>query len=718
MDREKYLEELRIELSEEVTTTELGRRGFLKLIGGGVTILFSVGDLLALQQRRQGPSYPEDFNAYLQIKEDGRISCFTGKIEMGQGIYTSFAQMVAEELNVSVDVIDMVMGDTGLCPYDGSTTGSRSTKYFGPPLRLAAAKAKEVLLDLASELLKIAKSQLIVKGGIVFDKGNLNKKVSYAQLTKGQKIKRKFEGSVEIKKISEHVISGKSTKKTDAIAKVTGEAKFTGDIRLQGMLYAKILRPPAHGSKLLSVDVSAAKKVNGTIIIQNGDFVAALHEKPDIAEIALDKIKAKWEKPGAKVDNQTKVKHLLDSATSSNEVVGKGKLEDGKNVAVKSFKSVFYNQYVAHAPSETHTATVDVGSDQVRVWASSQAPFRIQSSVAETVGVPTEKVRVFTPFLGCGFGGKKWNTQEVEAARLAKLSGRPVQVAWTRKEEFFYNAFRPAAILKANSGVDRVGKISFWNFDIYFAGTRSSEPVYNIPNLQVLSHGTRRGEPSAHPFRTGAWRGPGSNSNVYAMESQIDIMAAGAGIDPLTFRLNNLTDRRMIKVLKSAADQFGHSFSKGPSGKGYGIALTNYLNTYVVTMAEVKVDKNSGEVTVERVVCAQDLGEIINPQGVNLQLESCITMGLGYCLTEEILFKGGEIFNENYDSYEIPKFSWLPQIETVLVENPELAPQGCGEPAITTMGAVIANAVFDAIGVRMFELPMTPERIKEAIMNN
>jgi len=715
MDKEKYLEELKIELSEEVIPTELGRRGFLKLMGGGVTILFSVGDLFALQQRRRERSYPDDFNAYLQIKEDGRVSCFTGKIEMGQGIYTSFAQMVAEELDVSLDTVDMVMGDTALCPYDGSTTGSRSTKYFGPPLRKAAAKAKEVLLELASENLKIAKNQLMVKDGIIYVKRDPNKKVNYAQLTKGQKIERKLGDSIEIKKISEHTISGRSTKRTDAIAKVTGEAKYTGDIRLPGMLYAKIIRPPAHGSKLLSVDVSDVKKVSGIKIIQDGDFIAALHEKPDIAEVALNKIKAKWEKPKARVDNRTIFKHLQDSATSSNEVVRKGELEVGKNETIKSFHSVFYNQYVAHAPSETHTATVDVGSDQVKVWASSQAPFRIQSSVAETLGIPTEKVRVFTPFLGCGFGGKKWNTQEVEAARLAKLSGLPVQVAWTRKEEFFYNAFRPAAVLKADSGLDNEGKITFWDFAVYFAGTRSSEPAYNIPNLQVLSYGTRRGEPSAHPFRTGAWRGPGSNSNVYAMESQIDIMAAGAGIDPFTFRLKNLTDKRMIKVLKTAADQFDKSFTKGPSGKGYGIALTNYLNTYVVTMAEVKVDKNSSDVVVERVVCAQDLGEIINPQGVRLQLESCITMGLGYCLTEEILFKGAEIFNENYDSYEIPRFSWLPKIETVLVENNELAPQGCGEPAITTMGAVIANAVFDAVGVRMYELPMTPERIKSVL---
>ncbi len=192
-------------------------------------------------------------------------------------------------------------------------------------------------------------------------------------------------------------------------------------------------------------------------------------------------------------------------------------------------------------------------------------------------------------------------------------------------------------------------------------------------------------------------------------------MAAAAGMDPLEFRLLNLTDNRMKRALNAASEKFGHSFSKAPSGKGYGIACTDYLGTYLATMAEVNVDEKTGEIRVERVVCAQDTGEVINPEGVRMQIEGCITMGLGYCLTEEIRFRGGRILDENFDTYEIPRFSWVPKIETVLVDNPELAPQGCGEPAITSMGGVIANAVYDAIGIRLFVLPMTPARIKEAL---
>jgi CO/xanthine dehydrogenase Mo-binding subunit len=303
----------------------------------------------------------------------------------------------------------------------------------------------------------------------------------------------------------------------------------------------------------------------------------------------------------------------------------------------------------------------------------------------------------------------------IEAARLAKLSGGPVQVAWSRKEEFFNDTFRPAAVIKVRSGIDGDKRIVFWDYDNHFAGTRSSQPFYDIPHYRVLSRGGWMRGSDAHPFNVGAWRGPGSNTNVFAMESQIDIMAAAAEMDPLEFRLRNLTDKRMRRVLEAAAAKFGRKFVKAPSGRGYGIACTDYLGTYVATIAEVRVDKSTGKIRVERVVCALDMGEVINPEGARLQIEGCVTMGLGYVLTEEIRFKGGQILDENFDSYEIPRFSWLPKIETVLVDNPELPPHGCGEPPITPMGAVIANAVHDATGARLFELPMTPERVKAAV---
>jgi nicotinate dehydrogenase subunit B len=695
----------------------LDRREFLKLVGSGIVVFFTTGDPLALQERR-GRGYPEDFNAYLHIGEDGRVSCFTGKIEMGQGIYTSFAQMLAEELDVPLDSVDMVMGDTDLCPYDSGTFGSRSTKYFGPPLRQAAAEARAVLIQLASEKLGIPAEKLAVKNGSIFVPGDTAKKATYAELAKGKQIERHLEKKPPIKHHSEHTISGVPTDRMDSRLKVTGEAKFAGDIYPKDMLHAKILRPPAHGATLQRVDLSAAGKIEGIKIIQDKDMIAALHKHPDVAEEALGLIEAQFEPSGSRLDNETIFKHLKDSAAEGDIVAENGNIEEGKRLSAKTFEKTYFNHYVAHAPSEPHTAVVNIEGDKATVWASTQSPFRARSEVAQVLGFPQEKVRVITPFVGCGFGGKNQGYQIVEAARLAKLSGKPVQVAWTRKEEFFYDTFRPAAVIDIKSGLNGSNKIEFWEYHNYFAGDRSSQPFYDIPHYRVLSMGGwggRSGGGSVHPFGVGAWRGPGSNTNVFAIESHIDLMAQEAGMNPLEFRMHNLKDVRMKKVLMAAAEKFGKSFSKAPSGKGYGLVCTDYLGTYVATIAEVKVNRQNGKVQVERVVCAQDTGEVINPEGIKLQIEGCITMGLGYCFTEEIRFSSGRILDENYDTYEIPRFSWLPKIETVLVDNPEMPPQGCGEPAITTMGGVIANAVFDAIGKRMYTLPMTPDRIKEAL---
>jgi len=639
-------------MRDDTYSFTLDRREFLKLVGGGIVIFFSTGDPLALQQRRRR-GYPEDFNAYLRIGEDGRVSCFTGKIEMGQGIHTSLAQMLAEELDVGLDKVDMVLGDTQLCPYDSGTFGSRSTKYFGPPLRQAAAEARAVLIQLASEQLGTPQKNLTSKEGNIFVTDNPQKKISYAQLTKGKKIERHLEKKPPIKHYSKHTISGKPADRMDSRQKVTGEAKFAGDIHPSGMLHAKILRPPAHGATLKSVDVSAAKKIQGIQIIQDKDIIAALHKHPDVAEKALGLIRAQFEPSGSKLDNHTIFNHLKDSAPEGNVVTEKGNIEDGKRLSAKTFDKAYYNHYVAHAPSEPHTAVVNIEGDKATVWASTQSPFRAQAEVAQVLGLSQEKVRVITPFVGCGFGGKNQGTQIAEAARLAQLSGKPVQVAWTRKEEFFYDTFRPAAVIDIQSGLNSSNQIVFWEYHNYFAGDRSSQPFYNIPHYRVLSMGGwggRSGSGSVHPFGVGAWRGPGSNTNVFAIESHIDAMAEEAGMNPLEFRMHNLADERMKRVLSAAAKKFGKSFSKAPSGKGFGLACTDYLGTYLATIAEVKVNQNNGEVRVEHVVCAQDTGEVINPEGIRMQIEGCITMGLGYCFTEEIQFSNGRILDESQNA--------------------------------------------------------------------
>ncbi|HSA96538.1 MAG TPA: molybdopterin cofactor-binding domain-containing protein [Acidobacteriota bacterium] len=707
-----------------VSGMSLERREFLKLAGGGLIVAFTVGEGLEAQeggQRGGGGGYPEDPNAYLKVGADGRVTCFTGKIEMGQGIHTSLAMMLAEELDVPLASVDMVMGDTALCPYDQGTFGSRTTKYFGPPMRQAAAEARGILVRLAAAKLGAAEDELSTKDGAVYVAKSPSKRATYASLIGGKKIEVRLEKKPPIKAVSKHTVSGRPTPRRDGRAKVTGEAKYAGDIRLPGMLYAAVLRPPAHGATLKNVDISAASRFPGAQFYQEADFFAVLHEKPDLAREALALVKSDFDPSPSTLDNSNIFDHLRKAAPNADTVVESGSLEEGAKLAAQIVERSYYAHYVAHAPSEPHTALAQVEGDKINIWASTQSPFRAGEEVARTLGVPAANVRVRTPFVGCGFGGKNAGAQIVEAARLAKLAGRPVQVAWTRQEEFFNDTFRPAALYDVKAGLDAGGKIVLWDYHDYHAGSRSSQPVYDIPHKRVLAYGSGfgggggQGAVRAHPFGTGAWRGPGSNTNIFATESHADILAEAAGLDPLAFRLKNLANDRMKRVVDAAAARFGRAFAKAPTGRGYGVAITDYLNTYVATMAEVEVDKARGEVRVRRVVCAQDTGEVINPDGARMQIEGCVSMGLGYCFTEEVRFKNGRVLDENFDTYEVPRFSWLPKIEVVLVDNPDLAPQGCGEPAVTVMGAVIANAIYDAIGVRLFTLPMTPARILEAL---
>jgi isoquinoline 1-oxidoreductase len=697
------------------------RREFFKRFGGGIFIVIALSDVATAQEeaaRPRGgrPGLPSDFNAYLRIAEDGRVTCYTGKIEMGQGVITSLAQMLAEELDAPFDSVEVVLGDTDLCPWDMGTFGSMTTRFFGPALRAAAAEAKSVLLELAAESLEVSLAQLVAKDGVIFERDNKEHRLTYGQLAKGRKIERHLKEKPTLKERSKFSISGKPVIRRDSEAKVTGKAQYAADIRLPGMLYAKILRPPAHGAKLRSVDTTPAKEIPGVQVVQDGELVAVLHQFPDAAENALEKIKAEFDVPEAAYDDKMVFEHLQKVAPNPRVSQHGGDLDEGKKLAAKQIEATYFNGYVAHSPMEPHAALASIEGGKATVWASTQNPFGARGQIAGAIGLDAQNVRVITPFVGGGFGGKTNNLQAVEAARLAKLAGKPVQVMWSREEEFFYDTFRPAALVKISSGVDGSGKIAFWDYDVYFAGERGAQQFYNIPHHRTASRGSGFGGPaSAHPFATGPWRAPSNNTNTFARESHIEMLAAAAGMDPVEFRLKNLSDQRMIRVLETAAEKFDWKPAKTPSKRGLGVACGIDAGTYVAAIAEIAVDTKARMVQVKRVVCAQDMGEVINPEGAMIQMEGCITMGLGYALTEEVHFKGGKILDTNYDTYELPRFSWLPKIEGVLLESSATPPQGGGEPAIIIMGAVIANAVFDATGARLYQLPMTPDRVKAAL---
>jgi isoquinoline 1-oxidoreductase len=696
------------------------RRDFLKVVGSsGLVVFFKLDPFLAAQEPERLPTrqnYPTDFNAYLKIGADGRVTCFVGKVELGQGAMTALPMLLAEELDVPFESIDMVMGDTDLCPWDMGTFGSLCIWQFGPVLRAAGAEARAVLLQLAGERLQVPVEQLQVKVGVVSKAGDATIRVTYADLVQGKRIERHLE-KVPVKPVKAFTIVGRSAARKDAREKIGGTAKYAGDISFPDMLHARILRPPAHEAKLDSVDTSAAEKIEGVRVVRDGTLVAVLHERRDVADIALQLVKATVNRSAPAVDDKTIFDHLLKMAPEPRVVAESGNLQEGERQAASVIEHTYLNSYVSHAAIETHSAVARVESGKATLWVGTQAPFSVRPAVAQALGFAPQDVRIVTTYVGGGFGGKSGAPQAAEAARLSKIVGRPVQVVWDRGEEFFFDTFRPAAVVKIRSGMTAAGRIAFWDYKVVGAGDRHAQLFYEVAHQRTTSAGGWQGgnPPGMHLFGVGPWRAPSVNTNTFARESHIDVMAAKAGMDPVEFRRRNLTAPRMLRVLDAVQKQFGWKPAKAPSGRGVGVSCAIYSGTYVAMMAELSVDKATGRVQVTRVALAQDMGVVVNPDGARQQMEGSITMGLGYALTEEVHFKGGEVLDRNFDTYQIPRFSWVPRIELVLIDNPELPAQGCGEPPIVNMGSVIANAIFDAVGVRLLQLPMTPQRIKEAL---
>uniref|UniRef100_UPI0035625037 xanthine dehydrogenase family protein molybdopterin-binding subunit n=1 Tax=Lutibacter sp. TaxID=1925666 RepID=UPI0035625037 len=426
------------------------RRKFLKTLGKGIIVIFSLSELSLLQGWSQNSASEKelDFNAYIHIKEDGRVNCYTGKIEMGQGIITSLAQVVAEELEVSINMVDMIMGDTELCPYDAGTWGSLTTRFADPVIRAAAAEAREILLKLASEHFNEPIENLVLTNGIISIANDETNTVSYATLTKGKKIVETLKNKPSIKKAEDFKIIGKPVISTDAIAKVTGKALYSADIKLPGMLYANVIRPEVFGSKKVSTNTSELNLFEGVIFIEEGDLVAVLHSDPEIANKAAKKVKIQWDVPDAKADTDSIFSYIKNTIKDGKIFEEKGNLEVGKKESSQVIEAEYYDGYKAHAPMETHSATCYFEEDKLIIWASTQTPFGLREQLANELKIPLEKVHVKQIFLGGGFGGKIYNQQAIEAAKIAKICGKPIQLVWSRKEEFLYDRFRPAALVK------------------------------------------------------------------------------------------------------------------------------------------------------------------------------------------------------------------------------------------------------------------------------
>jgi len=694
------------------------RRSFLAASGTGLFVFFAAAPSRAFPQPAP-QAYPTDWNAYLRIGADGRVTCFTGKVELGQGTSTGLAQLLAEELDVAFDSVDMVMADTGVCPWDRATVGSLGIWQFGPVLRAAAAEARAVVLQMAAERLSVPLERLRVADGVVSDAAAADRRISYAEMVGGQRIERHIAGAA-LKPASGFRVVGQSPPRKDALAKVTGKAKYSADVILPGMLYARLVRPPALGARLKNADTSAAEKLPGVRVVRDAGLIAVLHERPDRAGDALKLVRAEFEPPPPGPDDKTIFDHLVKNAPAPQVVGESGSLAEGEKLATAVVAREYRNGYIAHAVIETYSALANVEWPKATVWASTQVPFRTKQEVAQAIGVPPDNVRVIASFVGGAFGGKCYGNPPIDAARLSKITGRPVQVVFDRAEEFLFGRMCPAAVVEVRSGLNAEGKLAFWEFKAYGGGPQESKTFYDVAHQRTVAAGSWQqssNPPGLHPLGVGTWRAPAGLTNTFARESHMDILAARAGADAVEFRLRNLSDKRMRHVLATAAARFGWKPAKAPSGRGVGVSCGVYTGTYMAAMAQASVDRTTGQVKVNRVVFAHDQGATVFPEGTRQQIEGAIMMGLGYALSEEVKFQGGEVLTRNFDTYELPRYSATPKIETVLVDGPDAKMSGCGEPPVINIGAMVANAIFDATGARLLQMPMTPERVLAALKN-
>jgi len=690
------------------------RRSFLQTTAAGaLTFFFSSSAHTAPVEPTRPGAYPEDFNAFLKISADGGVSCFVGKTELGQGAMTVLAMLVAEELELDPAQVDMLLGDTDLCPWDLPTGGSLTMWQTAPVLRGAAAEARAVLLGMASRALGAPVSDLVLKDGAIWVKTAPKRRTTFGELVKGRKMERHL-GRVKPKPLSECTLIGRRIPRKDALAKVTGAAKYAGDLRFPETLHACVLRPPAHGLTLNGADTTAAERVSGVRIVREGTFLAVLHPQPDTARKALALVKGTFEGTEPDVDDVRIYQHLVDKAAPGQRVViSRGDLAAGEKRAATVVESEYRNAYESHATLEPHTCVAKWEAGRMTLWASTQSPFVLREEVAMALKLGQDKVRVIAQFVGGGFGGKLVGPGAIEAARIARqVPSTPIQVSWNREEDFFLDAYRPAAVVKIRSGLDAGrGALTFWDCTVAGVSQGEAEFLYDIQANRYRAPAVS----SLHPLKIGAWRAPNAHTNAFARESQLDALAVKAGVDPVTLRRRLANDPRLLRLLDLAVETFGWEPAPGPTGRGIGLACGAWRQGLVVAVAQVAVDKTTGKVRVERFLEVVDVGLVVNPDGARQQVEGAITMCIGQALSEEIHFKGGRILDKNFDTYLLPRFSDIPRIQVVFPDSATTITQGIGEPPVVPVAAALANAVFDATGARVTQVPFTPERVLEAL---
>ncbi len=699
---------------------DTSRRGFLQILGAGLLLSMSPAGVNGQQRRSRGgrEGRATGISERIHVGEDRLITVMTGKVEVGQGARTQITQAAAEELRVTIDRVRLIMGDTALCPDDGGTSGSGTTPRTIPSIRSAAAAARELLIDLAAERLKAERSSLSVRDGTITD-ATSHKSITYGELAKAEgfasAMKSAAGNNAAVTRVDEWKVLGTPAPKVGGSDVVTGALRYPSDIVRSDMLYGSILRPASFGAKLTSVDANAAQALEGVTIVRDGDFIGCAAKTSHLAAKAIEMIAktAKWDSP-PHPSSDGLFKYLKQHAQPGGQgrrgsrADSRGSVKDALAAAKKVIDASYEIAYIQHAPMEPRSAVAEWADGSLTVWTGTQNPMRVREELSAAFSIAPDKVRVIVPDTGGGFGGKHTGEVALEAARLARGAKRPVSVRWSREEEFTWAYFRPAGLVEIKGGLDADGKLVAWDYAMYNAGSSGIGTPYDVANVRIQSIAC---EP---PLREGSYRALASTANAFARESFMDELAAAAGADPLDFRLKHLSEARLRDVLELAAKKFDWAGrrEKQSANRGIGLACGSEKGSYAAACAEVEVDRRTGTIKVLNICQSFECGAIQNPANLQAQVEGCIIMGLGGALHEAIEFRDGRIVNARFSDYRVPRMEDLPELNIILHDHRDLASAGAGETPIIAVAPAIANAAFNATGIRIRSMPIKNEALK------
>ncbi len=708
---------------------------------------------------------PTVLDSWLAISKDGTVTVFTGKVELGTGVVTALAQIVAEELDVSFNKVYMDSGDTDKAVDQGVTAAARTVERGGVQLRQASAAARQELLKLASARLDSPVDKLTVTDGVVSVVGNPAKKIAYGDLLGGKRFNIKIVAAgigwdmkvapeVPAKNPKDYKIVGKSIPRVDLPEKFTGEFVYSQDASLPGMLHGRVVRPATSLSAPASVDESSIKNIPGVVkVVREGTFVGVVAETEWAAIQAARTLKVTWSEPTLKMmSGPSEVFDYLKNTKSfkDNVVTNRGNLDAAFPQAQKKYEATYYWPFQLHGMMGPPCALADVRGDKATIWTGTQGPFRTRDSIAKMLNIPPKNIHLLYREGSGSYGRLESDDVAEDAALMSRAVGKPVRVQWMREDEHAWDPKGPAQLTTIRAGVDAQGKVIAWDFmdrslpwseseanpllastqiglkptgPGFLNGAGGGGQIYTFENQKVLAANIPWVQQGQWPLRTSNLRAPGDLARVFASESTIDDIASDLHVDPVQFRLRYLTsDKRISEILVATTKKAGWTDhlspappSTGDKATGRGVAVANRANTMTAAVAEIEVDKTTGDVTVKKITLGHDCGLIVNPDGLKNQIEGNVLQAVSRALLEEVKFDSTGQKNLDWDSYPVIRFEQIPDVEIVLIDRPEMQPLGGGEPSIVPVTAAIANAIFDATGARMRQVPFTPERVLSAL---